>query len=151
MIIDTKLTFDENCEAVCKRGHQRLFCLRKLSYFHVDRAIMKLFYCAFIESVLSFCMVTWFGNLSLKNRTALGQIVKWAGKLIGETQLSPEALYARQLQRLTGSILADRSHPLYGEFQILPSGRRYAVPRIKTKRYRSSFVPAAILWFNKQN
>ena len=26
MIIDTKLTFDENCEAVCKKGHQRLFC-----------------------------------------------------------------------------------------------------------------------------
>lgn len=34
----------------------------------------------------------------------------------------------RQLQRLAGSILEDGSHPLHGERQPLPSGRRYVMP-----------------------
>lgn len=29
-VVDLKLTFKYNCEAVCKKGHQCLFCLRKL-------------------------------------------------------------------------------------------------------------------------
>jgi len=35
IIIDHKLTFERNCEVVCKKGHQRLSCLRKLSKFQV--------------------------------------------------------------------------------------------------------------------
>ncbi len=54
MIIDSKLTFEANCEAVYKKGNQRLFCLRKLSSFHIDRTLLTLFYLAFIESVSFF-------------------------------------------------------------------------------------------------
>lgn len=66
-VIDSSLSFEENSEAVCKRGHQRLFCLRKLSYFNIDRTMLTLFYSSFIESVLSFCLVAWLGSLALKN------------------------------------------------------------------------------------
>ena len=48
-IIDFKLNFEENCIAVCKKGHQRLHSLRKLFFFHVDKTIMTLFYHAFIK------------------------------------------------------------------------------------------------------
>ena len=51
-IIDSKPTFESNSEAVCKKGHQHLFCIRKLSRVHIDKSIMTLFYHAFIESVL---------------------------------------------------------------------------------------------------
>ena len=94
-------------------------------------------------------MITWFGNLSLKSSKPLSQIVKWAGRIIGEPQLSLGALYKRQQQRLTGSILGDRSHPLYGEFQLLSSGCRYRVPVGDNKRFKTSFVPAAIKELNK--
>lgn len=67
-VIDSSLGFEENSEAVCKRGHQRLFCLRKLSYFNIDRTMLTLFYRSFIESVLSFCLVAWFGSLALKKQ-----------------------------------------------------------------------------------
>ena len=148
-IIDNKLNFEENCEAVCKKGRQRLFCLRKLSTFNIDRTMLTLFYRAFIESVLTFCLVSWFGNVSLKNRNCLNQIVKWSCKVIGESQLYPESLYAKQLQRIGNSIVRDDSHPLNGEFQLLPSGRRFMVPACKTRRYKNSFVPAAIRAINK--
>ena len=111
--------------------------------------LMKMFYRAFIESVISFNMVTWFGNLSLKNSKPLSQIVKWAGRIIREPQLSLEELYKRQQHRLTGSILGDRSHPLYGEFQLLPLGRRYRLPVGDNNRFRFSFVPAAMSELNK--
>ncbi len=72
-IIESQLTFEKNCENVCKKGHQRLFCLRKLSRFHIDKTMMILFYRAFIESVMSFSLVSWFGSLSLKNKNSLNQ------------------------------------------------------------------------------
>ena len=69
-IIDSKLNFEANCEAVCRNWHQRLFCLRKLCYFHTDKTMMTLFYPAFIESIWPFSIVSWFGNLSLKSRNS---------------------------------------------------------------------------------
>lgn len=95
------------------------------------------FYHAFIESVLWFCSVSWFGNLSLKNKNCLHQIVKWSSKLIGKSQLNPESLHAGQLQRMAGSILLDDFYSLHWEFQLLPSGRRYIISAYKTKLYSS--------------
>ena len=148
-IIDEKLNFKKNCEALCKKGHQRLYCLRKLSVFNLDRTIMKMFYHAFIESVLSFSTVVWYGHISLKAKNQLDQIVKWSGRLIGESKPGVASLYTKQLQRMAFSILHDDSHPLHSEFQLLPSARRYKVPRCRTKRYKSSFVPNAINMINK--
>ena len=148
-IIDCKLNFQENCEAVCKKGQQRLHCLRKLSFFHVDKTMMTLFYHAFIESILSFSLVSWFGSLSVKHKNSLNQIVKWSGKLIGESQPNPLSLYTKQLQWIATAILNDSLHPLHSEFQLLSSGRRFLVPICRTKRYKNSFVPAAVTLVNK--
>lgn len=35
-IIDSKLTFGANCEAAYKKGNQLIYCLRKLSFCHID-------------------------------------------------------------------------------------------------------------------
>lgn len=148
-IIDEKLNFEENCEALKKKGHQRLYCLRRLSVFNLDKTIMKLFYHAFIESVLSFSILVWYGHISLKAKNHLDQIIKWSGRLIGESKPGVASLYAKQLQRMALSILNDDSHPLRNEFQLLPSARRYKVPRCRTKRHKSSFVINAIDMLNK--
>ncbi len=147
-IIDSKLSFEANCEAVCRKGHQQLFFLRKLCKFHIDKTLLIMFYHAYIESVLSFCLVSWYGNLSLKSRNSIDQIAKWASRLIGEPLLTPVSLYIRQVQRVGASILRDRLHPLYYEFQYLPSNRRLRVPLCTTKRYKNSFVPAVINHIN---
>ena len=148
-IIDSKLNFQENCEAVCKKGQQRLHCLRKLCQFNVDKTMMILFYRSFIESILSFSLASWFGNVPLTHKNRLYQIVKRSSKLIGESQLHPSSLYTKQLQRIAMAILDDSRHPLNSEFQYLPSGRRLVVPGCRTNRFKSSFVPAAITLLNK--
>ncbi len=142
--IDSKLSFNINSEAVCKKGHQHLFYLRRLAHFNVDKTLLILFYRAFIESVLSFALVSWFANLTLQDKNAPDQIVKWAGRLIGEPQLTMTALYESQLQRKASTIFSDSSHPLWGEFQLLPSGCRDKVPKGRTKWFRVNIVPAAI-------
>ena len=62
--------------------------------------LMVMFYRAFIESVLSFSLVSWFKHTSLKDKNSLGLVVKWASRLIGEPQLYPASLYTNQLQRI---------------------------------------------------
>ena len=47
-VIDNHLKFDANTEMLCKKGQQRLFCLRKLAKFQVDKSLMSLFYRSYI-------------------------------------------------------------------------------------------------------
>lgn len=65
--LGTILTFDANTDFICKKANQRLFFLRKLRSFNVDKSLLKVFYTSCIESVLTFAMICWFGNLSVKN------------------------------------------------------------------------------------
>ncbi len=62
-IIDDELTFDANTDAVCAKAHQRMYFYRKLRNFNVDSRFMKIFYSSFIESVLTFSFICWFGSL----------------------------------------------------------------------------------------
>ena len=45
-----------------KKGQQRLYCLRKLAKFSIDKTLMKLFYSAYIESVISFSIICWYSS-----------------------------------------------------------------------------------------
>lgn len=148
-VIDSNLSFKDNCEIVCKKGHQRLSCLRKLARSNIDPNMLSLFYRAFLEPVLSFSLVAWYDSLTLMDKNSLQQVVKWASRLVGRPQLSLSDLYKEQLQRKVSLVLMDKSHPLHGEFKLLRSGRRYKAPLKGTKRYSTSFVPAAIALLNK--
>ena len=51
---------------------------------------------------------------------------------------------------MAASVLNNDSHPLRGEFRLLPSGRRFLVPKCRTQRYKNSFVPVAVTELNKK-
>ncbi len=134
VVIDNKLTFQPNSLAVGKKVQQRLFFLRKLKSFSVCPSKMSLFYKQFIESVLSFCIVAWYGNLSLSNKNRLGGLVKVAGKIIGVNQTGPIEIFQNSVVKKAQVILCTTDHPLHTEFHMLPSGRRFRVPVCRTKR-----------------
>lgn len=73
---DKKLNFDLNTAAMRKEAKQRLHFLRRLNVFDVDRKLMMLFYRSFIESILTFSLGSWYGNLNVKNKKRLNNIVK---------------------------------------------------------------------------
>lgn len=62
-ILDDKLTFDANTDSICEKASQRLFFLRKLKEFNVDRSLIKIFYSLFIVSLLTFALVCGLATL----------------------------------------------------------------------------------------
>jgi len=104
-VIDRKLKFDINTEMICKKGQQRLYFLRKLNSFNVNKVMLSLFYKSFIESVLTFAFIAWYGGISLREKNNLSNIVKVAGKLIGCPQVSLTNIYERQVLRKANTIL----------------------------------------------
>ena len=150
-VIDNNLKFDINTDSICRKGQQRLYFLRKLNSFNVDKVILSLFYKSFIESVLTFAFIAWYGGISLRDKNNLGHIVKVAGKMIGCPQVTLNNMYEKQVVRKANSILDCVNHPLHCLFEVLPSGRRFRVPGFKLNRTRSSFIPSAIRLLNLHN
>ena len=92
----------------------------RLLCFHV----LESGYRCIVENVLSFNIVTWYGNLSVKNRARMARIVNTASKIIGAKQKQLCDLYYLSACRKSVSILHDKTRPLNVCFQHLPFGRR---------------------------
>ena len=147
-MIDNHLKFDANTEMLCKKGQQRLFCLRKLAKFHVDKSLMSLFYRSYIESILSFSIVCWYGYLGLQHRNSLDRIVRLAGKIAGVPFPSLNTIFDKQVLNKARCIMSNNAHPLRAEYQLLPSGARLRAVKFDRNRYGFSFIPTSIKALN---
>ena len=147
-VVDSKFSFNDNAAYVYKKAQQRLYLLRKLRSFRVGRQVLESVYRRLVESVLSFNIVTWYGNLSVKNRAWLARVVNTASKIIGVEQKQLCDLYHLSVCRKSLSILHDIPHPLNFCFQHLPSGRRLKVPLAKKNVYKKYFTPTAVSVLN---
>jgi len=147
-IIDNKLSFSQNTDAIYKKCQTRLHFLRKLRSFNVDSTIMSLFYKCCIQSILVFSVQSWFGGLSLKNKNKPKTNFNRGGKHSGCSVESLDSLFNKQILQLANRILDNPDHFLYPCYELLPSGRRYRVPNIKSKRYQMSFIPISVSFLN---
>ena len=111
-VVDSKLSFNDNVVYVYKKTQQRLYLLRKLWSFGVGRHVLDSVYRCLVESVLSFYIATWYGNLSVKNRSRLARVVNTASKIIGVEQKQPCDPYHLSVSRKSLSILHDKMHQL---------------------------------------
>ena len=146
-LIDNKLSFSDNSDLIYKKSQQRLYLLRKLrSAFDVRRELLQIVYKSLVESVLTFNIVVWYGNLGVKGKAKLARIVGMAGKIIGAKQDSLSDLYLTAVERKTARILDDTQHLLFSQFQKLRSGRRYKVPIARKNVYKKSFIPRQVLF-----
>ena len=131
-----------------KKGQQRLSCLRKLFMFQIDNSLMILFCRSYIESVPTFSLLCWFGNLNTRSKNALSRVIKTSNRILGVEQCTLTYLSKRKVIRKANAILSDSSHPLHSEFQFLPPGPWLRLPRLKSSRYKHSFVSTAIFLLN---
>jgi len=147
-ILDKNLSFSAHVDSVCKKANQRVYLLRKLKSFDVSAPILETVYRSLIESILTFNIITWFGNLSVKDRARLSRVVKLAGRIIGSQQKQLPDLYHQAVYRKARKIRLDPTHPLHNSFQLLPSRRRLRAPLAKRNLYKRSFIPSAISILN---
>ena len=129
-----------------KKAQQRLYLLRKLRCFGVGSHVLESVYHCLVDSVLSFNTLTWYRNLSVKNRARLARVVNTASKIIGAVQKQLCDLFHLSVCRKSLSI-HDKTHPLNFCFQHLPSGRRQKVPLAKKNVYKS-FIPSVVSVLN---
>ena len=143
-----KVSFNDKVDYVYKKAQQCLYLVRKLWSFRVGRHVLESVYRCLVDSALSLNIVTWYGNLSVKNRARLARVVNTASKIIGAEQKQLCDLYHLSVCRMSLSILHDKTHPLNFCFQHLPSGRRLKVPLAKKNVYKKSFIPTAVSVLN---
>ena len=151
IVIDKDLSFGPHVDTVTKKMQQRLFFLRKMNSFRVCSKMMTIFYRSFIESAFTFCMAAWYGYLSMQNRNKLQGKINLASKISRVNHAQPTDLYKKQVLRVANAILLCPDHPLRNEFELLPLGRRFRLPRRHGDRHKKSFIYAAIDWLNHPN
>ena len=132
------------------KANKRLYFLRKLNEFHVDKTIMSLFYKSVIESIVTFSMITWFSGLTSLELRKVDKVRKQASRIIGLTQDNYVTIYERKLEQMMKTICKDSSHPLHYLVNALPSGRRLRCIICKTSRFSDTFMPHAIKHCNKR-
>ncbi len=90
--------------------------------------MLILFYKAFIQSMLTFCIQCWGGALSVQNKNKLDGVIKVGGKITGEPVNSITILSEQYSVSLAHKIIADPLHPLWSEYALLPQGEGTAHP-----------------------
>ena len=82
----------------------------------------------------------------VKKRT---EVVNVCGKVIGEKQESLGELYECRAVRKGSNIARDTTHVLAKYYHLLPSGRRFRVPKFSTTRTKCSFVVKSVNLLNR--
>jgi hypothetical protein len=150
VIIDEKLTWEDNTNLVCTKARKRLFFLRKLKEFSIDRQIMRLFYNSVIQSVLTFNITVWYKCLSVTQKDKISKVVKTASRCIGDNVfMDLDSMYNDKVKKLTSKIMENNNHPLNNNFVFLRSGIRLRAVKTRTKRFQDTFLPVAISIYNK--
>ena len=125
--------------------------MQKLRSIGVNSLILQNFYRCFIESILTFGFLCWYGGLSEQNRNVLKKVVKVCAKIAGIEMKSLDELYKDRVVKKGTTVVRDPSHNLCECFQLLPSGRRYRSLAGKKIRTRNSFIYKAIELFNNND
>lgn len=101
-VIDDRLSFEPQVDAVCKKANQFMYRYCKLRNFNVDIWFMKMFYTCFIESILTFAFICWFGSVNLKRRKRLQDVVKVCCKIVATRLTDISHLYRTMSLKLRG-------------------------------------------------
>jgi hypothetical protein len=110
---------DSNTLSIHKKCQSRIYLLQKLKKLGVNSRILQTFYTSFIESVLTFSFICWYGSLCVRSKGVLDRVVNVCGKIVGVQQQSLSVLYERRVTRKASNICTDRSHVLAHHFELL--------------------------------
>jgi hypothetical protein len=93
------------------------------------------FYRCTIESILSGCITTWYGNCTARNRKALQRVVRSAQHITGGKPPALQDTYSTRCHRKAKKI-KDNNHLSHCLFTLLPSrrGGQYRCIKAGTER-----------------
>ena len=142
-VLDDKLSWTEQCNATVGKAQQRMYFLRKMNSFRVDRTILSLFYVSVVQSVILFNCIVWFSGCRKGDLARLEKIVKYAEKITGVRRDLKVECDNRIVQKAK-DIMANCNHPLFSCYEFLRSGRRLRSLKCRTQRFKNTFIPYSI-------
>ena len=71
VVIDNRLDWKSNTEAVYKKGMSRLYFLRKLRSFEVCTKMLEIFYQSVVSSTIFFAAVCWGRSIRARDTNRL--------------------------------------------------------------------------------
>ena len=98
-VLDNNLSFTTHVDTICKKVNQRMYLIRKLKTFDVDKKMLEMIYRSLVESILTFNIVTFYGHLTVKQKNRLNKIVNIATKLINLKQKILNDLYQQAISK----------------------------------------------------
>ena len=151
VIVDNKLSWRENTDLIASKAKQRLYCLRKLRAFNANQKMLQMFFTSVVNSVLTFGLICWGGNISKQDKGRLDGVIRKAGRVVGVQQHDIDTLIDKRTTDKMNVILSDRTHPLRPEYdnRFLERSGRYRAPKTRTVRHAKSFIPRSISLYNK--
>ena len=150
---DCKLKFVDQVDNVYKKSLKKLYYIRTMYQLNVDKTIINLFFNAVVIPAMVYCIVCYYEFLTcdLKNRLDKpGKICKKIARLRGRDDniVCINERFRSEVIRVAKCISRDPTHPLNVCFELMPSGRRWRMPVIRTSRFRNSFIPTAVRLLN---
>lgn len=125
-----------------------LYFLRLLKKNNLSAELLRAFYLCSIQSVLTYCITSWYVNGTEADRKSLRRVIRTSEKIIGLSLPSLEDIFRTRCLRSTTNILKDETHPCHHLFSLLPSGRRYRALIARNSRLKNSFFHRAITELN---
>ena len=121
-----------------------------MSAFNIDPKLLLCLYHSMIEPLITYCSTCYYlAALSIGNRTRLLKISHTAAKIIGLPTPMLSQMIDHAILKKARAVTAESDHPLFTNFHVLPSQRRYRCIKCKTAHYSRSFVPVAIRMLNQ--
>ena len=77
-VLDSNLSFTTHDDTVCNKANQRMYLIRKLKTFDVDKKMLEIIYRSLVESILTFNIVTFYDHLTFKQKNRFNKIVNIA-------------------------------------------------------------------------
>ena len=148
--MDASLSWSAHIDYICSKAQQRIYFLRRLRSFGANTQILLLFFQSIVQSVILYGSTAWYSCLSVQLKAWLGKLIRICSKIVGQTlETNVQAAHTKRMLSLAGNITSDPTHILFEEYQLLPSNRRFRVPRARLNRLRNSFVPQSVKLLNE--
>lgn len=111
IVLDHKLKWDVWTDFLSKKIQQRLYFFKKLMSFNVHSGLLLMFYGAFIESIMTFCVSCLYGNASEAQKKSLRNVRTTISQMLGIKLTSIESIYKESMLSKANIIVNDEASP----------------------------------------
>ena len=142
--IDDQLDWKPQNEQILSKIHKRMYFIRKLSYFGIDKTLINLFYKSTLQSIITFCIVAWGGNTRESDRDKIDSLIRKVNKITKVDNPFFQQLFESACITKFIKIEKDINYSIHRK--IVRSKRpphRLIFSNMKNERHRQSFLPYA--------